>query len=166
MLTRTDSQKPAVEGAFHPVSSFALTLTPVSLPGNHQTVAGTEAGMSFAPTPNFELYDDNILAPGQNFRYFGGGFRYYLPVLSQKLNNASPNVNGFRFRFALEAGAGVDRITQPVPTQHYGFTAGGRVEYDLTNSGTWTMGADVRYAKFPGLNNNTAIVSLGPAVHF
>jgi len=150
-----------------PLAMFSLTAQPVALPGNHQTVAGTVAGVTFTPTANFDLREDNILAPGQNFQGFFGGFNYRLPAISTKLNNVSPNVNGYRFDFYITASAGVDRITLPTNTaQHYAFLAGGGITYDLTNSGTWTLGVEVRYAKLPGLANNTAIVSVGPAWHF
>lgn len=148
--------------------TFSLTVQPISLPGGGKTVAGTDAGMTFAPTPNFELRSDNIIAPGQNFEGYFGGFNYYLPILSRKLNNASPNVNGLRLRFHITASAGTDLISLPgLPTkQHYAFLAGGGASYDLTSSGKWTLGVEVRYAKLPGLANNTAVVSLNPAFHF
>jgi hypothetical protein len=147
-----------------PVNTFALALSPISLPGNKQTVVGTASGATFTPTANFDVREDNLLASG--FQFFGGGFNYRLPVLQTKLNNASPNLNGFRFQFYLTGTVGVDRITVGQTAQHYAFLAGGGVNYDLTGSGTWTLGGEVRYAKFPGLNNNTVVVALGPAIHF
>lgn len=162
-----------VAGALHaqdtpaPFSAFSLTAQPIALPGNHQTVAGTVAGITFTPTQNFDLREDNIIVPGQNLQAFLGGFNYRLPVISTKLNNISPNVNGYRFQFYVTGSVGVDRITLPDATrQHYAFLAGGGINYDITGSGTWTMGVEVRYAKFPGLANNTAIVSVGPTLHF
>jgi hypothetical protein len=148
-------------------NAFSLTLAPISLPGGKQTVVGTDSGLTFSPTTNFDLREDNILAPGQNFQGFFGGINYRLPFLQTKLQNTSPTVNGYRFQFYVTASAGIDRITGPSSTtQHYAFMAGGGVNYDLTGSGTWTMGGEVRYAKFPGLNNNTVVVAVGPAVHF
>src|SRR5207253_2350321 len=99
-------------------------------------------------------------------QFYGGGFNYRLPILETKLNNFSSTLNGMRFQFYLTASAGISRITTANPTQHYGFFGGAGVNYDLTSSGTWTLGAEVRYAKLPGLNNNTAVVTMGPAFHF
>lgn len=149
-------------------STFSLTAQPLSLPGGKQTVVGTLSGMTLSITPNFDLRDDNIIAPGNNFQGFFGGFNYRLPVLGAKLNAVSPNINGNRFQFYLTGSVGVSRITSStLPTvQHYAFLGGGGVNYDLTGSGRWTFGAEVRYAKLPGLNNNTAIVSVGPSLHF
>ena len=151
-----------------PVTTFSLTSTALALPGGKSTFAGTDAGMTFTPTPNFDLREDNIVAPSGNFLGFYGGFNYRLPVLSTKLNNVSPNLNGYRFQFYITGSAGVDRITDAAGNarQHYSFLAGGGVQYDLTSSGTWTLGAEVRYAKLPGLINNTAIVTFGPQFHF
>lgn len=146
-------------------NTFALTATAVSLPGGGQTIAGSVAGITFTPTANLDLREDNLLASGA--QGFFGGFNYRLPVLSTKLNNMSPTLNGYRFQFYVTASAGVDRITSGVVTaQHYAFLAGGGINYDLTGSGRWTFGGEVRYAKLPGLANNTAIVSVGPSIHF
>jgi hypothetical protein len=152
--------------SFAQTNTFSFNLTPISLPGGKQTVAGTAAGMTFSPTPNFDLREDTIIAPGQNFQAFMGGVNYRLPVISTKLNNASPNVDGSRFQFYVTASVGIDRITLGDTRQHYAFLAGGGINYDLTGSGKWTMGGEVRYAKFPGLLNNTVVVSLGPSIHF
>ena len=148
--------------------TFSLTAQPVALPGGGHTVAGTVAGFTFSPTPNVDLRSDNIFVAGSGFKGFFGGFNYRLPILSTKLNNVSPNVSGFRFQFYLTASAGIDQITSGSgkTQQHYAFLAGGGVNYDLTASGKFSFGAEVRYAKLPGLANNTAIVSVGPAFHF
>lgn len=150
-----------------PFAAFSLTAQPIALPGGKTTVAGTVAGITFTPTTNFDLREDNILAPGANFQGFFGGFNYRLPALSTHLNNVSTSMNGYRFQFYLTGSVGVDRITLPAETkQHYAFMAGGGVNYDLTGSGRYTMALEVRYAKFPGSANNTVVVSVGPAIHF
>lgn len=143
----------------------ALTATAVSLPGNQTTVAAAETGFLVNVTNNFSLRDKTLV--GSNFQYFGGGFNYYLPSLSTALNNISPTLNGLKFQFWITGSAGVDRVTQGSSTnEHYGFTAGGGVSYALSASGAWTLGAEVEYVKFPGLTNNSAIVKLGPTLHF
>jgi hypothetical protein len=151
-----------------PISTFSLTAQPIALPGNHQTVAGTVAGMTFTPTTNFDLREDNVIVPGQNFQGYFGGFNYRLPVISTAVNNISPNLNGYRFQFYLTGSAGVSIVSPPGGTSasHYAFLAGGGITYDITQSGSFALGVEVRYAKLPGLANNTAIVSLGPSWHF
>lgn len=143
------------------VQTFSLTASAISLPGGKSTVAGTVAGATLNVTTNFQLRDDNILASTAQF--YGGGFNYFLPVLGKALNNASPNLNGARFHFYLTGSAGAIRVGSG---QHYAFLGGGGVYYDLTGSGSWTFGGEVRYAKLPGLSNNTAVVTLGPSFHF
>jgi hypothetical protein len=147
-------------------STFALTLSPISLPGNHQTVAGSEAGAMLSITKNFDIGNVDVIAPGQNFQYYAGRVNYRLPWLSTKLNNLSPNLNGARFQFGLTASAGMDRITTGAGSQHYAMTGGGFINYDLTGSGRYSMGVEIQYAKFPGMNNNTVTVSMDPAIHF
>lgn len=155
-------------GASGQSQTFSLTGQPIALPGGGQTVAGTLAGFTFTPTPNFDLKNTNLVANSGNFVGLYGGFNYRLPILSTKLNNISPNINGMRFQFYITGSAGIDRVTDAAGNvrQHYSFLAGGGINYDLTNSGTWTLGGEVQYAKLPGLANNTAIVSFGPAWHF
>jgi hypothetical protein len=149
-------------------STFTMSSTAVSLPGGKSTVAGTDTQMLLNITPSFSLRDSNFISPiGNGFQYFGGGFRYNLNNLSKNLNNMSTTLNGFRFQFYFTGTVGVDRVTVSNTTkQHYGTTIGGGVSYALTSTGTWQLGAEVEYAKFPGLNNNTAIVKLGPSIHF
>jgi hypothetical protein len=144
-----------------------LTVQPIALPGGGQTVAGTVAGMVLSVTPKLDLREDNVMVPGQNFQGFFGGFNYRLPAFSRVLDNASPNLNGYRFQAYVTASAGIDRIMGPVETrQHYAFLAGGGLNYDLTGTGRWTFGVEVRYGKLPGLANNTALVSVGPSLHW
>ncbi len=145
--------------------TWTLTAQPIALPGGGQTIAGTEAGVEFQATPNLFLRDTNLMASG--IQGFYGGIKYTLPILSQKVNAVSPAISGARFQVYITASAGVDRITSGTAVrQHYSFLAGGGVNYDLTGSGRWSLGAEVQYAKLPGLANNTAIVSFGPALHF
>jgi hypothetical protein len=121
------------------------------------------SGVSLNISQNFQLREDNIISIDNSFRGFYGGFNYFFPMLSRKLNGVSPNLNGARFHFYLSASAGVDQIAAK---QHYSFLAGGGAYYDLDQSGKWTLGAEVRYIKAPGYANNSAIVSVGPAFHF
>lgn len=154
--------------AWGQTQTFSLTAQPIALPGGGQTFMGTLAGISFSPTPNFSLRNTNLVANSGNFTSFFGGMEYRLPILSTKLNNVSPNLNGMRFQFYLTGSAGIDRVVDAAGNvrQHYSFLGGGGVRYDLTNSGSWTLGGEVQWAKLPGLANNTAIVSFGPAWHF
>lgn len=153
-------------------NTFSMTGQPVALPAGGSTVAGSISGLTFSPTPNFDLREDNLVvatpaAQGTSLGFFGG-FNYRVLDLSKYLNNVSPNLNGYRFNFYVTASAGVDRITDAAGNtrQHYAFLGGGGISYDLNQSGSWQMGVEIRYAKLPGIANNTAIVSLGPSFHF
>lgn len=150
-------------------ATFTLNGAPIALPGNKATFVGSVSGMEMQITKNFSLREDNVIDSTTNMQGFFGGFDYTLPALSTKLNSASPTLNGYKFQFYFTASAGTDRISDPIAkttAQHYAFLGGGGVRYDLTNSGRWSLGAEVRWAKLPGFANNTVIVSLGPALHF
>lgn len=150
-------------------TTFTITAAPIALPGNHATFAGTAVGATINMTSNFAFRDDNLIGPaGSNFQGYFGGIQYQIPAIGQKINATSPTINGFKLRFYITASAGIDRISQSstVTNNHYAFLAGGGFTYDMTNSGNFTLGAEIRYAKLPGYANNTALVSFGPAFHF
>lgn len=143
-------------------TSFTIGLTPITLPGGHTSVAGIESGMSLKLTKNFDVRETNLAGAGLQF--YGGGFNYHLPFLSAKLNNASPSLNGLLFDFYLTGAVGSVLTPNSPAGGHWGERIGGGMDYSL--NGTWSLGAEIQYAKFPGYANNTYTVALGPRVHF
>src|SRR5258708_17099702 len=136
-----------------PSDTFSMDAQAISLPGGKQTAAGTVVGGTFAITQNFALRSDNLIAPGANLSAYLGGFNYNLPVLSRKLNNMSPNLDGSRFQFYITASVGVDRLSPASGDvrQHYAALVGGGVRYDASGSGRFSVNlAEVRWAKLPG----------------
>ena len=145
--------------------TWTLTGMPIILPGNQSTLVAAEAGVEFQVTPNFYFRDTNLVAA--NAQGYYGGIKYTLPAFSTMIGNVSPAISATRLQLYITASAGIDHITTgAVAKAHYSFLAGGGFNYDVTGSGRWTLGAEVQYAKLPGLANNTAIVSFGPALHF
>jgi hypothetical protein len=155
--TSTTSVPPTNQG------SFSLTAQAAALPGGGQTVAATDVGFTKAITPNFSLRDDNILAPSNAMQFYGGGGTYFLPTsfLSKTLLNPSS------LQPYVTASIGVDRI---VPAsgpsgQHIAMLVGGGLNYKPA-TGVWVNLFEARYAKLPGLANNTAIISSGFTLNF
>lgn len=148
-----------------PTTTWNFTLSPISVPGIGQTVAGTEGGVGVGLTPNLQLGETTIIAPGNSFQYFAGRGIYNVAALANALNNHTA-FSGLQFQFQPTVSAGVVRITQPTAVQHFGFTAGGIVNYRFGTSGTWALGAKIEYAKFPGLKANGMIASFGPKLSF
>jgi len=151
-----------------PVSQpWSATTSVLSLPGNHQTIAASDSGIAFTPTPNLDVLDRNLLSTDGALRYFGGGVNYRIAWLNKKLDTISPNVNFLRVQTFVTASAGIAQVTLAgVTKNHYGFMAGGGVNYMLTQNGSWTLGGSVEWAKFPGYQNNGLIVKFGPTFHF
>jgi len=146
---------------------WSLNTNVLSLPGNHQTIAASDSGVAFTPTPNLDLYDRNLLSTDGALKVFSGGVNYRLAWLNKKLDSISQNVNFLRTQIFVTAGAGVDQVTLAgVTKNHYAFTAGGGINYMLTPNGSWTLGGSVEWAKFPGYQNNGLIVKIGPTFHF
>lgn len=143
--------------------SFSLNAQAVALPGGGQTVAATDVGATLAITANFSLRDDNILAPSNGMQFYGGGGSYFLPTTFLKNTKLNPS----NFQPYVTASIGVDRI---VPAsgpsqQHIAFLIGAGLNYKPSN-GVWVNLFEARYAKLPGLANNTAIVSSGFTLTF
>lgn len=143
--------------------TWSLTTSAITLPGGGKTIVGVDSGISFTPTPNFDLFDRNLLSNDGSFGFYGGGQTYRFPVIGTKLNNMSPNVNFLRLQFSETASFGVVRLASG--KQHYGYTAGTRVDYQLTSGGAWTLGVKAEYVQFPGVPSHAA-VSLNTAFHF
>ncbi len=143
--------------------SFSLNAQAVALPGGGQTVAATDIGFTKGITPNFSLRDDNILAPSNGMQFYGGGGNYFLPTSFLSKTLLDPK----SLQPYLTASIGIDRI---VPTsgpsqQHIAFLIGGGLNYKPAN-GVWVNLFEARYAKLPGLANNTAIISSGFTLSF
>lgn len=149
-----------------PTQTYNFSLSPIALPGPHQTVAGSEAGMDIFITPNNAVGQMTIIAPGNNFQYFGGSYTHTFPQLSTLLNNIAPNLNFMKFKFGAKASVGLSRVTLPDPVKHWGETVGGFVDYSFDKGAHYSLGLEVQYVKFPGLTNNNFAVALDPAVHF
>jgi hypothetical protein len=143
-------------------TTFSLNLTPVTLPGGHQSVTGVESGIALTITPSFDIKEMNL--NNSSFGFYGGGFNYRLPVLSTALNNASPNINGLAFQFYLTGSVGAITAVGGPTGGHWGELVGGGADYFLNNA--WSLGAEVQYARLPGYANNTYLVSIGPKIHF
>ncbi len=151
------------------VQTFSASANALALPGNKETMAGTLTGFTVQITQNLYLRNTNFLAPGSNGSGYFGGVDYTITPFSKWLNNISPNLSGYNFQLQVTASAGVDRVTPPGSAnvaQHYAFLAGGRLNYAIAGSKTFGLGIEVQYAKLPGIANNTAIVSVGPTIHF
>lgn len=160
-LSYAQSGPPSPDPTPGSTTSFAMNLTPVTLPGGHTTLAGISSGVAFTISPNFDVKNLNIAA--SNLQYYSAGFNYRLPVISKALNNVSPNINFLAFQPYVNATVGAD-YAYGQSSSHYALTAGGGVDYYLNN--TWSFGAEADYAKFPGFNNNTVLIFFGPKWHF
>ncbi len=143
--------------------SFSLNAQAVALPGGGQTVAATDVGFTKSITPNFSLRDDNILAPSNGMQFYGGGANYFLPTSFLSKTLLDPK----SLQPYATASIGIDRI---VPAsgpsqQHIALLIGGGLNYKPA-TGVWVNLFEVRYAKLPGIANNTAVVSSGFTLSF
>lgn len=149
-----------------PTQTWSTNFAPVSIPGLGQTFAGTIADLGIAPTPNSVVALETIQAPSAaNFAgFYGAGYRYQINAFSKWLNDLSPNLSGYRFQFTVLGSAGAVVVANG---NHFAATAGGRVDYALSSTGSWTLGVEVRAVRLPYVVQGwKPAVSLGPAIHW
>jgi len=149
-----------------PTQTWSTTFAPISVPGLGQTFAGTIADVGIAPTPNSAVSLETIQAPSApNFSgFYGANYRYQINAVSKWLNDISPNLSGYRFQVNVLGSAGSVVATNG---NHFGATAGFRVDYLLSSTGTWTLGAEVRAVRLPYVMAGwKPAVSLGPAIRW
>jgi hypothetical protein len=158
----TTSTAPVAETPTSPNGNFSLTAQAVALPGGGQTVAGTIVGFTKSITNTVSLRNDDLLAPGSNFQGYFGGAQWFPNVSKQlaktKLTGLQPYITG---------SVGIDRIvpSSGASQQHIAFLAGGGLNYTPASGPTINL-FEVRYARLPGLANNTAVVSSGFTISF
>lgn len=141
---------------------FSLNTSAITLPGGVNSIAGTDSGLTYTPSSNFDLLDRNLLTTDNKLQYFAGGETYRFPELSKWFNNKSTNTNFLRVQLFETASFGVARVNS---VNHYGFTAGIGANYMLNNSGSWNFGGSGEYAQFPGYPSHV-IVKLGVTFRF
>lgn len=110
-------------------------------------------------SPRLGVRVDSVLDSAIDTQGYLGGVNYYLPT--------PKSVNAQKFQFYVTASVGVDRITPAdSPTQqHIAVMAGGGFNYDPTGAGHFALGAEIRFARFPGLGSgNFAVLSFGPSI--
>ena len=153
-----------------PTHTFTLTTSAISLPGDRGTFVGTDSGVAVSFTDRFDLAQTNIMSSDGKLNFFGGGAAYSFPVLSRYFNDKSPTISGFRVKLGIRAFAGVDRVKDPITAvtqQHWAEMVQGVFAYSLDSAATWTLGANVGMARFPGYAKGwTPIVEVGPSFHF
>jgi hypothetical protein len=148
------------------VSSFSVTANAVSLPGtNNSTLAGSLLGASLKITPNFNLEQANFITSGAQTNVFLGGGSYTFNRASKALNNVSPTMNGYDFRFSIHGYGGEARINGNAQAAAM---FGGQVDYAIKGSSTYSMAVRVDDLFVPkGLpHKNNLVVAVGPSIHF
>jgi len=145
-------------------TSFSIPLSAVTLPGGHSSIMGMSTGIAFTITQSFDVKQSSILSGGMDFYGFGSNYRF--PVISTALNNISPNTNFLAFQFYVDGAVG--GVYSTAPQSHWGFYAGGGVDYFLNNA--WSLGGKIDWVHFPTDNlqtpNNSYMVIIGPKIHF
>lgn len=146
--------------------AFTLTASPMALPGGGKTVAASVLGETYSISNNLSVRADEILAPGNNTQVYVGGVQYFVPMA--KLLSKT-KLNSTQFQFYVTGSVGIDRIVPATgpSAQHISLLAGGGLNYSPAGSGKFSINLfEIRYARLPGLANNTALVSSGLKLTF
>jgi hypothetical protein len=147
------------------LDSFSITANAVSVPGsNGTTLAGTLAGVSLKITPNFNLEQVNFMTSRAQTNIYLGGGSYTFGNMSKKLNNASPNLSGYDFRFSLHGDVGEIRAGAVSTAALFG----GQLDYAIKGSKTYSLGVrvDDLFTNKGLPHKNNLVVAVGPTIHF
>lgn len=130
--------------------SFSVGASALGLGGASQATAATDVKMELNPgfTGKFktlELRSDNLLAPGANLQYYGGGVNFTIPKSFPKTSAFAP------LSFYVDGTVGADRIVPGTgkSSSHIGFMAGGGLRW-LTSSGVQVQLIEVNLLHAPG----------------
>jgi hypothetical protein len=143
--------------------NFNLGAGAFGLGGTNATPA-TDVALSLNPgikkLPEFALRSDNLLDPGENMQFFGGGGNVTLPQLS-KTGLLS------KVHFEVNATFGLDRVTPPTgPTQaHFGLMVGASLHYSSPTGVDLNL-FQVGFLRTPGVPNGANRPYFGGSVSY
>jgi hypothetical protein len=143
-----------------PTQTFSFTASPITLPGYGKNIfTGADMGAVYSVSQNFSLENTNIVSTDGKFTFLAGGVGVKFPQISKFLNNRSTTQSGFRLLFGIRALAGEAMSS----SNHVGVLLQGSVDYSLDSAATWTVGAKIGGARFPGYSGGwVSVVELGP----
>ena len=133
-------------------ASFNIGAQAFGLGGSSQATPASDVTLSLNPgfstnkyLKTLELRSDNLLAPGANLQYYGGGVNWVTPLKFASTSAFAP------LSFYVDATAGVGRIVPAsgATVSHVGFMAGGGLRW-LTGSGVQLTLIEVNVLHTPG----------------
>jgi len=114
-------------------STLSFSVGASALGTTSQATPATDVMLALNPgfkgaLSNLEFRSDNLLSPGANLQYYGGGFNFNVP-------KHLPGVFA-PLSFYVDGTFGIDRIVPPAgaSSSHFAFLAGGGLKW-LTSSG-------------------------------
>jgi hypothetical protein len=146
-------------------SNFTSNFTALNLPGNHQTFVGTAVDLGVSFTPSTNLFLETVQAPTVTnyLGYYGPGFGYQVNALSKFINNISPNLSGYKFRFTVLGSGGIARVST---ANHVAGNVRFRSEYSLGSTGVYNLLFEVGAGRLYTAPGWQPMFSAGGALHF
>jgi len=145
------AQTPTVPTPTTNTASFNIGAAAFGLGGSSQATPASDVTLSLNPGFNnkyfktLELRSDNLLAPGANLQYYGGGVNWVTPLKFASTSMFAP------LSFYVDGTAGATRIVPAtgVANSHIGFMAGGGLRW-LTSSGVQVTLVEINVLHAPG----------------
>lgn len=167
VMAQTATAPPPAPAATQSTVSFNIGAGALGLGMASQATPATDIKLSlnpgFAKAKGLSLISDNVLAPGANLQFYGGGFSYDLPQLFPKTSALAPVL------FYVRGTIGADRIVPAVGSgqSHVAFLAGGGLAWQPSNSVRIQL-IEVDDGHFPGapFGANAPVVSGGLSILF
>lgn len=146
-------------------ANFTTNFTALNLPGNHQTFVGTAVDVGVSFTPDSNLFLETVQAPTVSGYqgYYGPGFGYQINGLSKFINNISPNLSGYKFRFTVLGSGGIARVSTG---NHVAGNARFRTEYSLGSTGVYNLLFEVGAGRLYTAPGWQPLFAAGGALHF
>lgn len=152
------AQTPTTPPSAFAGTSISFSLTPLTLPGNQQTLSGIETDALVHFTPN-NIFGETTLISTQPF--IGGRYERVFPSVANFLQNHTALLGG-NFQAGITMSLGVvkgDRL-------HWGERAGIFLKYAPSGSDNFNLGVDAEWNNLPGIGRHVPSIAVGPNFRF
>lgn len=150
------AQTPA-PGAFDS-TTINFSLTPVTLPGIGQTLAGAETDVLVNFTPNNVIGETTLIS---NSPFIGGRYERIIPSIAKFLQEHTA-LTGANFEAGFTVSLGVVDGSKP----HWGERGGIFLKYAPSGSTNFNIGLDIEANNLPGVVRWAPSIALGPNFRF
>jgi len=139
-------------------TSISFNLTPITLPGQQQTLSGAETDALVHFTPN-NIFGETTLISTSPF--VGGRYERVFPSIANWLQNHT-SLTGGNFQAGITMSLGVVKADKT----HWGERAGIFLKYAPSGASNFNIGIDAEWNNLPGIAHHIPSIAVGPNFRF